>query len=70
MKRENLIVEKLLIIKLLTGSNTNEKYTSQNFYNNAYNNKRLLKNNRNKSYYILESSISKNSSIKDSNNFH
>ena len=52
-----------------TGDNSNEKLKEQkNEKNKIGYNKRMLKDNRNKSYFILESSNSKNSSIKGSSN--
>ena len=41
-----------------TGNNTDEKYKEQNNENAVLNDKRLLRNNRNKSYFILEGSSS------------
>ena len=51
-----------------TGSNTNEKYKDNS--NENINGKKMLKNNRNKSYFVLQdvSSIGENSKIKESEN--
>ena len=50
-----------------TGNNTNEQFKEQ-IYQNEISQRKLLKNNRNKSYFVLgESSILENSSAKESN---
>ena len=53
-----------------TGSNTNEKYKDNSNENENINEKKMLKNNRNKSYFVLQdvSSIVENSQIKESEN--